>query len=336
VRAPLLERLLARADSAVHVQDWRAHAWSIVAPGVDPPAIACGAWAGAQTHADRETNAGGWLLLATPVHLIAGLQGVSLAANGVLALSLEESARLAEEFNHLFAGGGARLVRGRGTLLLCLIDAPSAAAAPPATTDPETILGRDIGAHLPQGVAGAPLRRLMSELEMWLHDHALNEARRAREEPDIAGLWLWGGARAEERLPALDLWSHGEDPLFGAYEPRASFAADVRASGASGASGADRADRADDATGGARSGIIVSATAPGEAGFANFERDWLAPALADLRAGRIERLELSLGASSHRLGRRASYRVWRRARPWWSGTAEVGTDEGGIAREEHP
>jgi hypothetical protein len=211
----------------------------------------------------------------------------------LLALSVAERAALIEDFNRTFAEG-AQLVAGRGELILCAFDAPET-LPPPSATDPQTVLGEDIGAHLPQGRAGAPLRALMSEIEIWLHDHALNEARQERGAAPINGLWLWGGARAHETAPAVELWSHGEDPLFGAYEPRARYSSD------------------------ARSGVVACSTVPGETGFAAFEREWLAPALSDLRAGRLEALELSIGPSSHRLGRFGSYRVWRTAQPWWNG-----------------
>jgi len=297
MRAPLLERLLARGASTGAVEDWRAHAWRMLAPGTEFPGVACGARersATAESEASARSALGaGWLMLASPVNLIAGMRGVSLAEDGLLPLSAQEADWLASEFNRAFSAGGARLVRGRGQRLLCLIEASSRGAPPPLTTDPATIIGRDILAHLPQGAAGASLRALMSETEIWLHDHPLNDARRARDEPAIGGLWLWGGARGDEPLPPLDLWSHGDDPLFGAYAPRERYPRD------------------------ARSGIIVSATPPGEGSYAILERDWLVPALADLRAGRLERLELSLGSRTHRLGRLGSYRLWRRAHPWW-------------------
>jgi hypothetical protein len=35
-----------------------------------------------------------------------------------------------------------------------------------------------------------------AEIEMWLHDHAVNDARSRRGELPITGLWLWGGGPA--------------------------------------------------------------------------------------------------------------------------------------------
>jgi hypothetical protein len=36
------------------------------------------------------------------------------------------------------------------------------------------------------------LRRLGAEIEMWLHDHPINDARRRRGELPVTSLWLWG------------------------------------------------------------------------------------------------------------------------------------------------
>src|SRR5207302_1089360 len=74
-----------------------------------------------------------------------------------------------------------------------------------ATTEPARCVGGDLAAALPQGPAAAPLRRLLAEIEMWLHGEALNEARRRRGEPPVTSLWPWGAegrAVQPERLTA--------------------------------------------------------------------------------------------------------------------------------------
>lgn len=297
VRAPVLERWLARADAAVQIEDWRAHAFARLAPGLEVPPAACGARVCAADLRAVAPAPRSWLFVATPVHFVVGLHGVQLAANGLLALTATEAEMLVQDFNALFASSGAQLLRGRGTQLLCALDAAPASAReapePPATCDPENALGRDIGDFLPRGAAAAPLRRLMSELEMWLHGHALNLARRERSAPEIGALWLWGGARADRALPPLDIWSAGDDPLFGAYAAVERYPGTMR------------------------SGVLSTQAAPGEPEFAQLEHAWLEPALADLRGGRLEALELSAGHMSHRVGRAAVLRFFRRVRPWW-------------------
>jgi hypothetical protein len=56
--------------------------------------------------------------------------------------------------------------------------------------------------------ANPALRRLGAEIEMWLHDHAVNDARGRRGEPPVTALWLWGGGGPA----ASDLASRGESP----------------------------------------------------------------------------------------------------------------------------
>jgi len=288
------------APPADPIADWRAHAIGLAAPGRALPGVA----GALRAQALDTVPARGALYVASPVHLVAGLNGVSLARNGLLALSAAEAAQLAADFNALFGAGGVRLVRARHERLLCAFEGappgsapPGSAPAPPPTSDPEQLLGEDIREHLPAGAAGAPLRRLMSELEMWLHGHPLNAARRARRLPEIASLWLWGGADAEQPLPELPLWSHGEDPLFASYAPQSRYP------GAGGRA--------------APSGVVVRSAAPGEDGWERFESEWLGAALKDLRAGRLERIVLCAGRLSRTLSRPGAYRWWRRALPWW-------------------
>jgi hypothetical protein len=62
--------------------------------------------------------------------------------------------------------------------------------------------------------------------------------------------------------------------------------------------------------------MVVDA-APGALGWRAMESRWLEPTLADLRRGRIARLELSAGEKRFVLSARWRRRFWRRAKPWW-------------------
>ena len=88
---------------------------------------------------------------------------------------------------------------------------------------------------MPRGPDSARVRRLMSEIEMFLFDHAVNESRRRREALAVSGLWLWGGGAADEQLPAVDGWTAGNDPLFAAFAAQAHYPS----SAGSGASAGD-------------------------------------------------------------------------------------------------
>jgi len=43
------------------------------------------------------------------------------------------------------------------------------------------------------------LRRLGAEIEMWLHDHPINDTRRRRGELPVTSLWLWGAGNIPAR-----------------------------------------------------------------------------------------------------------------------------------------
>jgi hypothetical protein len=183
LRAPALERLLARADPTGG--PWRTEAFrAIAADGEDPPPIAVAQW-----RASGHTLEPGWVALATPVHLVAGMSSVCLPTDGILELDASEADTLAAGFNRAFGGQGARLARGLGSGLLCAFDERLAVH----TTPPDEALGGDIWPHQPRGEGSAALRRLAAEIEMWLFDHAVNAARRARGVPVISALWLWVG-----------------------------------------------------------------------------------------------------------------------------------------------
>ena len=285
IRAPSLERPLARADPPTDAADWRAQAFRLIAPdGAPVPSVATAALAPSASRA-----AGSWLSMATPVHMLAGMTSVSLAADGILELEPAEADALAADFNRVFDGGGVKLERGRDTLLLCRFDAPLHAT----TSAPEEAAGHDIWVYLPRGEDAPRLKRLASEIEMWLFDHAVNRRRRESERRVITGLWLWGEGAADAEPPVVHGWTAGDDPLFGSFARAASY------------------------PGASTSGVVTVPDWPGTPIWRAVEERWLAPALADLSAGRLQSIALSAQRRCVRLNARALRRFWRRTRPWW-------------------
>jgi len=306
-RAPSLERLLARADRRSRVAAWRAEAFRTIASdsAEHPPPIGVAQW-----RASGHTEHRGWVALATPVHLIAGMSNVHLPDDGILEIDPSEADTLVADFNRTFGGGGGRLVRGLKSTLLCVFDAPLAAE----TTPPEEALGGDVWAHQPRGEGSRELRRLATEIEMWLFDHEVNAARRARGVPVISALWLWGGGAGDTPLPDVTGWTAGDDDLFSAYDHRSQYpaAGDLTAGGA----------------GPSRSGVVVLSTWPGTSAWAENEQRWLNPALDDLKAGRLSRIEISAAAISFRVSARGLRRFWRRSPPWWESFGIATAEEG--------
>jgi hypothetical protein len=283
-RTPLLERLLARADSSARETDWRAAAFRIISPGEALPAIAAVA-----QYADLGSVGRASVFMATPVHYVAAMSSVQLPVDGLVELSPSEAQALAEDFNRLWSDAGVTMMAGRGGALYCAFDEPVRAE----TQDPERAIGRDIGEFLPTG-AGAPrLRGLMSEIEMWLFEHSVNRMRAARKATPVSGLWLWGGGATLSELPKLIGWTAGHDVLFSAFPARTQY---PRAAG---------------------SGVVVLEQTPGAADWPEAESRWLRPTLADLSAGRIEEARLSAGERCYSVRARWRWRFWRRTRAWW-------------------
>ena len=285
-RCGLLERLLARADGSTEVTDWRADAFHLIAPPMMAmPGVAAAALYAERGPAQAASAQAASVFLAAPVRYEAEISNVRLPADGILSLHPSEAEALAVDFNRVWHDAGIHLLAGRRGDLFCLFDQPTVAI----TCDPEDVLERHIADHLPSGAAAPRLRQLMSEIEMWLFEHAVNRTRIAAATPAVNGLWLWGGGPALESLPAVDGWTAGDDPFFKAFgTPR-----------------------------GAASGVMAWAAEPGSAEWREAGAPRLERSVADLASGRIARLELSARHRCFSVGARWSWRFWRRPRPWW-------------------
>jgi hypothetical protein len=304
-RAPALERVIARADGPSSVVSWRTEAFrAIAAENTAPPPIAL-----AQLRASGNTESCAWVAMATPVHLVAGMSNVHLPADGILEIDALEADTLTADFNRSFGGGSARLVRGLGSGLLCVFDAPVAAD----TIPPEEAVGGDMFANQPRGEGSAALRRLSSEIEMWLFDHAVNVARRTRGLPVINALWLWGGGGGDSPLPRVAGWTAGDDVLFSTFDRQSQYPA----MGGRGAGDPGAGSSGAGGSGPSRSGVVVLSAWPGTAAWQESEQRWLSPALDDLKAGRLCRIEMSAASTSFSVNARALRRFWRRSRAWW-------------------
>lgn len=128
---------------------------------------------------------------ATPVQLLAGLDHVQMASGGWLELDEDAARALQIDFARQFAGTGLVLEPcGAEGFLLSGLRAEGA-----ETSDPVQASGRDIAAFLPRGFQAAAVRRLATEIEMWLHSHPVNAMRARTGRPVASALWIWGGGR---------------------------------------------------------------------------------------------------------------------------------------------
>jgi hypothetical protein len=96
---------------------------------------------------------------------------------------------LVEEFQRVFHDSGFALEPlGSGDFLLF---GPQMRVG--EGTEPARFLGENV-AEARKGSSSDPaLRRLSAEIEMWLHEHPVSEARRRRGQAPVTGLWFWGG-----------------------------------------------------------------------------------------------------------------------------------------------
>ena len=324
---PGIECVARFGERAALAEGWRA--WlagslggadlASVAPARMAAAV-CGvpgaAWSGPQAPSAQAAFAenGHALWIATPVQLAAGLAHVHLDHRGVLRLPRPQQAALAAAFGREFGALGFELhplPSGDFLLDTCGIE-------PVATSDPARCAGGEVAAALPQGPASAALRRLLAEIEMWLHAQPLNEQRRRTGEPPVTALWLWGARgrtlAAAPRAPPRQL-------------PQA-FGCDAYLSGLwhlHGAAVRAVPARLEQARGAGPGGCTLLVVTVGgellsEAGgtvldaLAHLDERFVSPALGTLRHGMIAGVTLVVNDTRLVLGRRGHLKVWRRAR----------------------
>jgi hypothetical protein len=259
---------------------------------------------------DRETTR--WI--ATPVELIAGLTRVHLERRGLVRLAPAEQAALADDFHRAFAGAGHGLQPlGDGQFL-----AMTRGVAALETVEPAHCAGTELA--VPRGPAAAPRLRLVAEIEMWLHGTALNEARTARGDAPVTGLWLWGATG--EALPAAAAGRRAAADR-GARRGVAAFGSDAFVAGLMHLDGgalealpAQAGTLFTDPRAG-RSVIVTRLAADQEAAGQEagaLDGRLVRPALAALGAGSLGRLTLIANDVRITLGRYGGLKRWRRPR----------------------
>lgn len=292
--------------------------------GVSVAAVAAAALASAAGDGSRRASAaaGGsaatrWI--ATPVELVAGLTRVHFERRGIVRLTPEEQAMLADAFHRTFGGSGVTLQPLSDGQFLAV----TAGIAAVATIEPARCAGGLL--VVPQGPAAAPVLRLIAEIEMWLHGAELNAARSARGAAPVTALWLWGaaGATLEDAHPPQPVPADG-----GRLGATAAFGSDAFVSGLLSLDGRvlrSLPDRPETlfADPSAERAVLVAGLAgelPGGEGWsltaaaAALDRRLIQPALAALRDGSLGKLTLIANDTRLAVGRHSGMKRWRRPR----------------------
>jgi hypothetical protein len=85
---------------------------------------------------------------------------------------------------------------------------------PALTTHPlAAAAGRDVDDHLPSGPDAMRWHGLLNEVQMALHEHAVNVEREARSEAAVNSVWFWGGGVLPERAAASFSAVWTDEPL---------------------------------------------------------------------------------------------------------------------------
>jgi hypothetical protein len=314
---PNLEWLLRFARSVERIPDWRS--WLIAdfaagqlagvplaqccASGLLPAPLASTCW------------------LATPVHLEARLDHVRLADRGLLRPDASERKAWCEEFARIFGPEYALHDAGERNFLLSGLGAPRV-----ASVDPARLLDADIGHALPSVPSSGELRRLGTEIEMWLHGAALNMARERAGRRKISALWLWGGAPVDFSVPRAVSSSrrelvrcHGGDTFLVALgrqanQTRYEIPAVIPAP-------RSYAELDGDAT-----RCVVELTpmsGPPAESLSALDAAWFAPARAALSDGELDCIDVIANDRWFRIAARPGWRIWRRHKSW---LAQLGRD----------
>jgi hypothetical protein len=247
---------------------------------------------------ETRTSVDGYWLHMLPLHLSAGLDHLAaVALRGAGRMTREERAELQPTLaKHLSATAFELAAAASDDGWLVRFDRPRDLR----TASPDILGAQPLDELMPRGHDAAELRRLMTELQMLLHEHPVNVRRSQRGLPEINAVWFWGGG-ALTRAPGSELpASFGDEPyLVGVYQLNGQT---VTAAAIDAASLLKRAPTR---------AVVVS----NESDLDTLEARWLAPIARALAGGAIASFELVLDRWRMTVERKALLKVWRPARP---------------------
>ena len=154
-----------------------------------------------------------WMAAADPVYLEPQLDHLRLHALSRQQLSPGELRQLINHLQLVLGADSSCSFARVGPCGYLNASAPIATAELPAAA----IHGLRPDAYLPAGEASAGHRKLVSEIEMALHDHAVNVERQADGLQPVNSLWLWGGGTAPEQTTEWHPPLFANEPLLGGY-----------------------------------------------------------------------------------------------------------------------
>lgn len=206
LQLPALQKFLARGNvstsSVGTLEDWLCIVFG--AQSIAPVRAA----------ADGLDSGNGYWLCADPVHL--ELQRAQMLLRPDVSPSQDEASAICTSLNEHFAGMGLHFSAPHPQRWYLHLE-----TEPQMTTSLlSQVAWRDAKFHQPQGADALRWQRLLTEMQMLLHLHPLNQARVARGELMIGSLWLWGGGKAALLKKVFDV-AGGDNGLVGEFAKEA-------------------------------------------------------------------------------------------------------------------
>jgi hypothetical protein len=243
-----------------------------------------------------EHAASDWLH-AQPVHLAAGLNEVTLVPlRGELGLSADEFAAIAPTLREHLADTKVRFHQTRANQWLI----GSQDEWKVRTVATEFAINTDWNTALPQGEDAGQIRRLMTEMQMLLHDHPINQRRTSRGIPTVNSLWFWGNGPVKRETKIQRLNCVGDNEYLDGVCLLHGWKVSAPTTIVDGL--ADIRDR---------DGMVCVI---GCADMNELESGWLSPAIAELKRGSVDRVKVVIDAWELSIDRWRLRRFWRRDR----------------------
>ena len=240
-----------------------------------------------------------WMHL-EPVHFAAGLDRLAY-------LPLEGETRILKSERTTLAGVLDEHLQSLGMQLHTLSDgswcARRAEAFAIETFNPEAAAANELQLAMPRGPDAGALRRLMTELQMLLHEHPVNEARARRGLPAVNAVWIWGQGTVAESTSTSTL------PAVFADVPYARGICALHSRSA--AAMPSTSDALISALAGSQRALAVI---PAD-NLESLEAQWIGPLTVVLYARKLARLDFVLDSWHLQLDRAALRRFWRKALP---------------------
>jgi hypothetical protein len=157
----------------------------------------------------RVGGQGAQLLITEPAHLAVRNDGLVYMPIAPSGLTTNDASALVATLNHHFASEGLRFCVLSPLRWLVIANSPIDAQFVPGPLMP----GASVFENLPVGADAKRFRRVMTEAQMLLHDHPVNQSRETRREPVVNSIWLWGEGALP--TPPLGRYAHvvGDDPI---------------------------------------------------------------------------------------------------------------------------